>query len=294
VSRTGSPSADLVHSKGPVSLSDAPRRPIGTKDIHPNAEATTPIDSEDKDTVPVAGRTWATNRIEEIDPVATKTGKINMSPESEKDSGKHNTQIAVRNKPTSITERKRLADENADPADSSSETDQPPAKRLRRGTIYENDTRKPELALRPPAPKTYGKKGRTSSPVPPTVHEIDFDELPAPSTDQTSQNKSNANKTSGRILTTKGKSEKPPAKVKAVSTKEKAKKSVVASAKTIAAKKEEKPVTRPKLANKGQEENSIPRVNHFLKSTRNPIEASKPDQRWRREAVSSLGPCCQY
>lgn len=259
--RSVSPPVDIILLKGlssPIPQTNKYQQSIAIKSTRSKIEATT-VDSEDESHAPVARRARAANQIvtsddevEEIFPVVSKTGKPNLS-RQEKDPLKPASQDATQTKPTSTDERKRSPDEAND------EAEQPLPKRLRRETVHEEETK---LDRRRPAPKKYGKKGQTSSPVPPAAHEIDFDELPTPSTDQPGQHNSDPGKTQGRISAMKRKGGKPPPRVKQVPAKDKAKQTAVVPVKTVTAKKAKEPTMPPK-ATKKQEEDLIAQVKYF-------------------------------
>ncbi|RDB24120.1 hypothetical protein Hypma_008784 [Hypsizygus marmoreus] len=112
-------------------------------------------------------------------------------------------------KPTSTTGKKRKMPEESD-----YEADPPSPKRLREEPRDQTDAKAATRARRP-APKRYGRKGRTSSPAPSVIHDVDFDELPAPSTDHPIESKPDG-KRKGRAAAMKGKDGKAAPKAKRV------------------------------------------------------------------------------
>lgn len=90
---------------------------------------------------------------------------------------KQNAKIPGEEKTVKTAGKKRRIAEVTDSEDA--DPDIIPSKKLRRGVGSEAA----DLARisRRPVPKRYGRKGRTSSPNPPSIQDFDFDELPVPS-----------------------------------------------------------------------------------------------------------------
>ncbi|KAF9466380.1 hypothetical protein BDZ94DRAFT_1319635 [Collybia nuda] len=126
-------------------------------------------------------------------------------------------------------------------SETDAETKEPPLKRSRRN----EEKAKPEFPTRRlPAPKRYGRKGRTSSPIP--TLEIDFDELPVPPTDQPVHGFPNLVKLHGNISALKRRGDKGAPLMK----------QIVVSEKTRKAKE-----TESWSSPQGSQEKAVPQVN---------------------------------